>query len=134
MAEDSVDLVSLMPFAADLGMRIESASGDEVVGRLDWAPRLCTTAGSMHGGVLMSFADTLGAGVTFLGLPDGATTATITSTTQMFRPVTGGTVRGVAEIVHRGRTVVAAVTRLYDDNDKLVAQTTQIQAVRTPPA
>jgi 1,4-dihydroxy-2-naphthoyl-CoA hydrolase len=119
-----------MPFAADLGMRIESATADEVVGRLDWAPRLCTSAGVMHGGVLMSFADTLGAGVTFLGLPEGATTATITSTTQMFRPVLGGSVRGVAEIVHRGRTVVTAVTKLYDDNDKLVAQTTQIQAVR----
>ena len=123
MPDDAVDLVSLMPFAADIGMRIESATADEVVGRLDWAPRLCTTAGVMHGGVLMSFADTLGAGVTFLGLPDGATT-------EMFRPVLGGSVRGVAETVHRGRTVVTAVTRLYDDNDKLVAQTTQIQAVR----
>ena len=119
-----------MPFAADLGMRIESATAEQVVGWLDWAPRLCTTAGVMHGGVLMSFADTLGAGVTFLGLPEGASTATITSTTQMFRPVLGGSVRGVAEIVNRGRTVVTALTRLYDDNDKLVAQTTQIQAVR----
>ena len=71
-----------------------------------------------------------GALVTFLGLPEGATTATITSTSQLFRPVTGGTVRAVAVPVHRGRTTVTAQTSLFDSNDRLVAQTTQIQAVR----
>ena len=84
----------------------------------------------MHGGVLMSLADTAGALVAFLGLPDGATTATITSTTQMFRPVTGGTVHAVALPLHRGRTTVTVQTSLRDDAGKLVAQTTQIQAIR----
>ena len=80
--------------------------------------------------VLMSLADTAGALVTFLGLPQGATTATITSTSQLFRPVTGGTVRAVAVPVHRGKTTVTAQTSLFDSDDRLVAQTTQIQAVR----
>jgi acyl-coenzyme A thioesterase PaaI-like protein len=31
---------------------------------------------------------------------------------------------------HRGRTTVTAQTSLFDDRDRLVAQTTQIQAVR----
>ena len=84
----------------------------------------------MHGGVLMSLADTAGALVTFLGLPAGATTATITSTSQLFRPVTGGTVRAVAVPVHRGTTTVTAQTSLFDSGDRMVAQTTQIQAVR----
>jgi hypothetical protein len=44
---------------------------------------------SPGGGVLMSLADTAGALVAFLGLAEGATTATITSTTQMFRPGQG---------------------------------------------
>ena len=86
----------------------------------------------MHGGVLMSLADTAGALVTFLGLPEGATTATITSTSQLFRPVSGGTVRAVAVPLHRGRTTVTAQTSLYDSAQRLVAQTTQIQAVRPP--
>ena len=47
---------------------------------------MCTTAGVLHGGVLMSLADSAGALVTFLGLPEGKTTATITSTSHMFRP------------------------------------------------
>jgi 1,4-dihydroxy-2-naphthoyl-CoA hydrolase len=41
--------------------------------------------------------DALGALVTFLGLPEGATTATASSSTQLMRPVTGGTVRGNAQ-------------------------------------
>src|SRR5580700_1800263 len=130
MAADLDELVALMPFAGYLGLVLDEASADRVVARLSWAPNLCTTAGIMHGGVLMSLADTAGALVTYLGLPAGATTATITSTSQLFRPVTGGTVRAVAVPVHRGRTTVTAQTSLFDTDDRLVAQTTQIQAVR----
>jgi uncharacterized protein (TIGR00369 family) len=126
------DLIALMPFGRQLGMTLDEASADRVVARLAWAPELCTVAGVMHGGALMSLADSAGALVAFLGLPDGATTATITSTTQLFRPVTGGTVRAVAVPLHRGRTTVTAQTSLFDDSDRLVAQTTQVQAVRQP--
>ena len=123
-------LVALMPFAQHLGLVVEEAGPDKVIARLAWAPHLCTSGGVMHGGVLMSLADSTGALVTFLGLPEGATTATITSTSQLFRPVTGGTVRAVSVPLHRGRTTVTAQSSLYDSEDRLVAQTTQIQAVR----
>ena len=96
MSADLDALVALMPFAGQLGLALDEAGADRVVARLDWAPHLCTTAGVLHGGVLMSLADSAGALVTFLGLPEGKTTATITSTSHMFRPVTGGTVRAVA--------------------------------------
>ena len=130
MPADLDALVALMPFAEHLGLVVDEAGADRVIARLAWAPHLCTTAGIMHGGVLMSMADTVGAIVTFLGLPEGATTATITSTSQMFRPVSGGTVRAVGVPVHRGRTTVTAQTSLYDSEERLVAQTTQIQVVR----
>jgi len=125
-------LVALMPFADRLGLVLEEATPDRVVARLDWAPHLCTAGGIMHGGVLMSLADTAGALVAFLGLPEGATTATITSTTQMFRPVTGGTVHAVAAPLHRGRTTVTVQAQLRDAEQRLIAQTTQVQAVRGP--
>jgi uncharacterized protein (TIGR00369 family) len=48
----------------------------------------------------------------------------------MFRPVSGGTVRAVAVPVHRGRTTVTAETSVFDAEDRLVAQTIQVQAVR----
>jgi 1,4-dihydroxy-2-naphthoyl-CoA hydrolase len=125
-------LVALMPFAAELGVSLDEASADRVVARLDWAPRLCTAGGVLHGGVLMSLADSAGALVTFLGLPEGSTTATASSSTQLMRPVTGGTVRAVAVPLHRGRTTVTAQTSVFDDAERLVAQTTQVQAVRNP--
>jgi 1,4-dihydroxy-2-naphthoyl-CoA hydrolase len=130
MSADLDALVALVPFAGHLGLVLDEADASRVVARLDWAPHLCTSSGVMHGGVLMSLADTAGALVTFLGLPEGKTTATITSTSHMFRPVSGGTVRAVAVPVHRGRTTVTAQTRLYDSQDRLVAQTTQVQAIR----
>jgi 1,4-dihydroxy-2-naphthoyl-CoA hydrolase len=48
----------------------------------------------------------------------------------MFRPVSDGTVRAVAVPVHRGRTTVTAQTSVCDSHERLVAQTTQVQAVR----
>ena len=129
MPADLDALLALIPFAGYLGLVLDEADAGRVVARLDWAPHLCTSAGTMHGGVLMSLADTAGALLTFLGLPEGKTTATITSTSHMFRPVLGGTVRAVAVPLHRGRTTVTAQTSLYDSEQRLVAQSTQIQAV-----
>ena len=129
MSADLDALIALMPFAGHLGLILDEADASRVVIRLDWAPHLCTSGGVMHGGVLMSLADTAGALVTFLGLPEGKTTATITSTSHMFRPVSGGTVRAVAVPVHRGRTTVTAETSVFDAEDRLVAQTIQVQAV-----
>jgi uncharacterized protein (TIGR00369 family) len=130
MSADLDALIALMPFAGHLGLILDEADASRVVIRLDWAPHLCTSGGVVHGGVLMSLADTAGALVTFLGLPEGKTTATITSTSHMFRPVTGGMVRAVAIPVHRGRTTVTAETSVFDAEDRLVAQTIQVQAVR----
>ena len=123
------DLMSLMPFAQELGIEVSAADAERGEARMPWAPQLCTAGGILHGGALMSFADSIGALVAFVGLPEGASTATITSTTQLFRPVSAGEVRAVAEALHRGRTTVTVRTSLYDDRDRLVAQTTQVQAV-----
>jgi 1,4-dihydroxy-2-naphthoyl-CoA hydrolase len=130
MSADLNELIARMPFAEGLEITLDEASPDRVVARMAWTPRLCTSAGILHGGALMSLADTAGALVAVVGLADGQTTATITSTTQMFSPVTAGTVRAVALPLNRGRTTATIQTSLYNDADRLVAQTTQIQAIR----
>lgn len=132
MTADAQELIALMPFARQLGMTLQEASAERVVALLPWRADLCTMAGILHGGAMMSLADTTGAIVAFLGLAEGQTTATITSTTHMFRPVSSGTVRAVAIPLHRGRTTTTIQTSLYDDTDRLVAQTTQVQAIRSP--
>jgi len=130
MAADLDGLVALMPLAADLGIGLEEAGPERVVAVMSWAPRLCTADGILHGGALITLADSAGALVAYLGLPEGATTATITSTTQMFRSVVAGQVRAVAVPLHRGRSTVTVQTSVRGPDGTLVAQTTQIQVIR----
>ncbi|MDL5157070.1 PaaI family thioesterase [Actinomycetospora termitidis] len=118
-----------MPFARRLGIELTTAGPEEVVGTLAYADDLTTARGLMHGGALMSLADTVGAVCAYLGLPEGASTATTQSSTNLLRGVRGGTVTAVARPVHRGRSQVVVQTDLHDDEGRLVARTTQTQAV-----
>ena len=128
----AAEVVAMMPFAVSLGIELESASRDEVVGRLAWREELCTTGGLMHGGVLMSLADTLGAACAFLNLPPGAGTATLSSSTNLMRPVRDGVVTGTSRPLRAGRTVIVVATELRDGAGKLVSHTVQSQAVLGP--
>jgi 1,4-dihydroxy-2-naphthoyl-CoA hydrolase len=131
---DPADLLAMMPFAATLDMTVESAAADSVTARLPWAPELCTSGGLLHGGALMSLADTTGAICAFLNLPDGAGTATVESKTNFFRGVRGGSVRAVARPLHVGRSFIVVQTDLEDDRGARVGQATQTQAVLAPRA
>ena len=120
-----------MPLGTTLGIRT-SGGPDEVVAELDWAPELCTAAGVLHGGILMTLADTAGAVCAFLNLPSGAAaTTTIESKTNFFAAVREGTVRARSRPLHRGRTTIVVETDIHDAGGKHVARTTQTQAVLT---
>ena len=130
---DAKDLAALVPFAGELGIEIDAAAKEEVRGRMAWAAELCTSGGVMHGGVLMAFADTLGAVCAFLNLPEGsAGTTTISSNTVFTRAVREGEVTAVTRPLHAGRTVVVVQTDLTDGEGRRVAQVTQAQAVLAP--
>jgi uncharacterized protein (TIGR00369 family) len=122
-------LLAAMPFAAKLGMILDEAAPERVTGRLPWAPDLCTMAGIMHGGALLSLADSLGGLCAFLNLPPGATTATISSASNLMRAVREGDVAATTRPLSVGRTVIVVQTELRDHEDRLVAQVTQSQAV-----
>ena len=126
------DLIDSMPFARELGIEVTAATPEEVRGRLAWSERLCTAGGVMHGGVLMAFADTLGASCAFLNLPEGALTSTIESKTNFFRAVREGHVEGAARPLHVGRSTIVIQTDLSDAAGRRVAQVTQTQAVIGP--
>jgi uncharacterized protein (TIGR00369 family) len=123
------ELVAAMPFAVKLGVEVDAASPEEVRGGLAYAADLCTAGGIVHGGALMALADALGAICAYLNLPEGATTATIESKTNFFRPVREGRVDAVSRPLHVGRTVIVVQTDLRDGAGKHVAQVTQTQAV-----
>jgi len=77
----------------------------------------------------MSLADTVGAVCAFLNLPPGAGTATIDSTTRLLRALRDGTLHASARPAHVGRTLIVVNTDLTDDAGRLIAQTSQAQAV-----
>jgi uncharacterized protein (TIGR00369 family) len=132
---DTEQLHRLVPFSAELGIRVVAADPDAVWLELDWQARLCTAGGVLHGGVLMSLADTAGAVGAFLNLPDGAQgTTTVESKTNLLGAVREGTVTALARPLHTGRTLIVVETELRDAHGKLVAKTTQTQAVRSQPA
>ena len=126
------DLLAMIPFAVTLGMELVSATPEEVVGRLAWREELCTTGGALHGGALMSLADNLGGVCAFLNLPAGATTATISSSTNFMRAVREGSVTATARPLRVGRSVIVVQTDMRDDAGRLAVQTTQAQAVIGP--
>ena len=126
------DLIALMPFADLCGLVVETATPDEVAGTMEWAPERCTTGGILHGGALMTLADTMGALCAFQNLPPGATTATVESKTNFFRPVARGRVRAVTRPLHKGRAFIVVQTDVLDDQGRRVAQVTQTQAVIAP--
>jgi len=123
------DLLALMPFSVQCGIELVSARGEEVIARMAWAPERCTTAGVLHGGALMALADSCGGICAFLNLPEGANTSTIESKTNFFRAVRDGTLTATSHPLHIGSTVIAVQTNIRDEEDRLVAQVTQTQAV-----
>jgi 1,4-dihydroxy-2-naphthoyl-CoA hydrolase len=123
------DLLGTMPFARRLGVQLGQATPERVTGSLAWSDDLCTAGGVLHGGALMSAADSLGALCAYLNLPEGATTATLESKTNFFRAVRGGTVSLVSRPLHVGRSSIVVQTELTDEAGKSVAFVIQTQAV-----
>ncbi len=126
------DLLAIVPFIATLGIEVLSARPDEVIGRLAWRSELCTAGGALNGGALMSLADNMGGTCAFLNLPAGAGTATISSSTNFLRGVRDGHATATSRPLRVGKSVIVVETELRDDDGRLVAHTTQAQAVIGP--
>jgi 1,4-dihydroxy-2-naphthoyl-CoA hydrolase len=126
-------LLDMMPLARTLGIEIDTVTSAEVVGRLSWSAELCTAAGVLHGGALVSLADSVAGMCAYVNLPPGAATSTIELKANFFTAVREGVVVAVARPLHSGRTVIVVQTDLYrvDSNGgrHRVAQVTQSQAV-----
>ena len=103
-----------------------------VIGELKVREDLCTRPAVLHGGAVMTMADSAGAVCAFLNLPAGSSTSTIESKTNFFRGVRAGRVHAVTRPLHVGRTTIVVQTDVRDDEGRRVAQVTQTQAVLAP--
>ena len=132
MTADADDLTPLvheqMPLAATLGIRVQGGP-ESVEAAIDWKAELCTAGGILHGGVLMTLADSAGAVCAFLNLPPGKLTTTIESKTNFLGAVRDGQVVARSRPLHEGRTTIVVETDVFDASGRMVARTMQTQAV-----
>lgn len=113
-----------------MGMEFTDVTPEKVVAGMTVRKDLCTIGDNLHGGAIMAFADTLGAVVAILNMPQDARTTTIESKTNFIRGAPLGTrITGESVQVHKGRTTVVCQTTIRSEAGKLVALVTQTQLV-----
>ena len=122
----------LPAFAEHVGIEIVRAESDRVIGRIVVGPQHSNGRDRVHGGAIMSLADTLGAIGTVLNLPPGAGTSTIESKTNFLAAGRGPHLIGEAIPLHVGRNTMVWQTTVRDADDRRIAVVTQTQLVLTP--
>lgn len=128
---DLANIAEAQPYARLLGVKLVEASAERVVGELFIKDELCTSTGTLHGGVMMGFCDILGATGAWLALPEGANgTTTIESNTSMMSgPKAGLLITGVSTPIKVGRRLSIWQTEVTDSGGKQVCLVRQTQLV-----
>jgi 1,4-dihydroxy-2-naphthoyl-CoA hydrolase len=113
-----------------LGMQLQAVTTERVVARLIVRPELCTVGEILHGGAIMTFADTLGAVATIVNLRAGSRTTTIESKTNFVGAARLNTeVIGECTPLHRGKQTMVWQTKVQSAEGRLIAVVTQTQLV-----
>jgi uncharacterized protein (TIGR00369 family) len=121
--------IGLPAFARHVGIEILEADTEHVVGRIVLGPQHSNGRDRVHGGAIMTLADTLGAIATVLNLPPEMGTTTLESKTNFLAAGRGDSLIGEATPLHRGRTTMVWQTTVRDAQDRRVAVVTQTQLV-----
>lgn len=117
-------------FAELLGIGVVTATPDLVVLEMPVTPELANRNGVLHGGAIMSLADTAGGTATFLNIPEGRSTTTLDSKTNFLRPIRiGDTARARCEPLHRGRTIHVWQTTVTRSDGQVAAIVIQTQMI-----
>ena len=119
----------LPAFAQHVGIEVLEADETRVVGRIQVGPQHSNGTDRVHGGAIMSLADTLGAIGTVLNLPRGFATTTIESKTNFLAAGRGAELIGEALPLHIGRNTMVWQTTIRDAESRRVAVVTQTQLV-----
>jgi 1,4-dihydroxy-2-naphthoyl-CoA hydrolase len=118
-----------------LGMQMVEATRERLVATFVVEDAHCNGTSFVHGGALMTFADTLGALGAILNLRHGQQTTTLESKTNFLAAAARGTtLTGETTPLHRGRRTQVWETAIRDETGKLIAKVTQTQMTLEPPA
>jgi uncharacterized protein (TIGR00369 family) len=122
-------------FAGDIGLVVETATKERMVGTLEIQPRHLQPFGIVHGGVYCAMVESLASLGAYLNVADeGKLVAGIENHTSFLRSISAGKVTGVALPVNIGRTTHLWDVEVRDDRDRLVAKGSVRMAVLEAPA
>lgn len=114
--------ISCAPFEKLLNMRIEKAAEGEAVLSMPFAKELAQGAGLMHGGALVSLADTAVVMAIKSVVPPGTYFATISLETRFHYPVKRGVVTARARVEKVEGRILFGEAILYDDANRKILQ------------
>jgi 1,4-dihydroxy-2-naphthoyl-CoA hydrolase len=118
-----------------LGLVVTEVSDGLMRGELPVADVVRQPFGLVHGGVYCAIAESLASIGTQLAVADdGKRAVGLSNHTSFLRPMTEGTIHGVARARHRGRTTWLWEVDLLDDAERLCATSRVTIAVRDAPA
>ena len=119
------------PFDRHYGLEVEEATDEVVRGRVPIGEHLLQPVGLVHGGVHASIAEALASLGTNVGVvPEGRIGLGQSNHSSFLRPLSTGTIHGLARRRHRGRTTWVWDVELTDDDGRLCALSRVTIAVR----
>jgi uncharacterized protein (TIGR00369 family) len=110
-----------------LGHELRLIEPELIVADLRTRPEHLNSVGSIHGGVLMAFADCLGAMGAVQHLASNQRTATLESKTNFIGSARGNSISGRCIPIHIGRETSVWNTIITDCDGRLLASITQTQ-------
>jgi 1,4-dihydroxy-2-naphthoyl-CoA hydrolase len=124
----------LVGFDRLYGLEFLEVSEELVRARVPLSDDLKQPFGLAHGGVFASIAESIASiGTALHVMGDGQIAVGLSNATSFLRPITEGTVHGVARRRHRGRTTWIWDVEILDDAKRVCALTRMTIAVRPRP-
>lgn len=118
--------ISCAPFERLLNITIKEAAGGMAVLTMPFKLELCQGMGLMHGGALVSLADTATVMAIKSLLPSGTPFVTISLASRFLHPVEKGTVTAKARVEPAGERRFKGEAVLYDDGQREVLRCTSL--------
>jgi 1,4-dihydroxy-2-naphthoyl-CoA hydrolase len=117
-----------------LGIEMEETGDGVVKGRLPVTDQVRQPYGLVHGGAILTLAETLASAGTWMAVKDqGQLAMGQEINASLMRPITDGHVNGTATVRRRGRTAWVWEVEITDDDGRLCALIRATIAVRDPP-
>jgi 1,4-dihydroxy-2-naphthoyl-CoA hydrolase len=114
------------------GLEVLEVSDTEARGQVRVREELKQAYGIVHGGVYAALAESLASIATALAVAEeGKIAVGLSNQTSFLRPITEGTVHGLAVRKHRGRTTWVWEVEMSDDDGRVCVLTRMTIAVRT---